>query len=115
MSIVSIPGPRLIISILQLPAVSDIMANKKDQITVQTSSTDPEGGPSSQSPPPAKQDASVVVTTASAQEASGSGSGEGETPAVGDQVDEQKKGFLAYFKTKEFYITLVLGWVCCNS
>lgn len=115
MSIVLIPGPRLIISILQLPAVSDIMANKKDQITVQASSTDPESGPPSQSRPPAKQDASVVVTTASAQEASGSGSGEGETPAVGDQVDQQKKGFLAYFKTKEFYITLVLGWVCCNS
>lgn len=87
------------------------MANTKDQITIQTSSTDPEDGPSTQSPPPTKKDASVVVTTASAQEASGSGSGsgEGEAPTTGDQVDEQKKGFLAYFKTKEFYITLVLG------
>lgn len=87
------------------------MANTKDEITVHTSSMEPDGGPSSQSSPPSKQDASVVVTTASAQEASGSGSGagEGETPAAGDQVDEQKKGFLAYFKTKEFYITLVLG------
>lgn len=26
-----------------------------------------------------------------------------------DLVDEQKKGWLAYFKTKEFYITLALG------
>lgn len=32
-----------------------------------------------------------------------------ELPA--DQIDQQKKGFLAYFQTKEFYITLVLGWV----
>ncbi|KAL3475231.1 hypothetical protein BJX99DRAFT_163269 [Aspergillus californicus] len=26
-----------------------------------------------------------------------------------DRVDEEKKGFLAYFRTKEFYITLILG------
>ncbi|KAL4780706.1 hypothetical protein BJX76DRAFT_37547 [Aspergillus varians] len=30
-----------------------------------------------------------------------------ETPA--DLIDERKKGFFAYFKTKEFYITLILG------
>ena len=30
-----------------------------------------------------------------------------ETPA--DQIDEEKKGFFAYFRTKEFYITLILG------
>jgi solute carrier family 35 protein F1/2 len=30
-----------------------------------------------------------------------------ETPA--DQIDQKKKGFLAYFHTKEFYITLLLG------
>ena len=30
---------------------------------------------------------------------------------MGDQLDTQKKGFLAYFTTKEFYITLILGCV----
>ena len=30
-----------------------------------------------------------------------------EAPA--DQLDNKKKGFLAYFKTKEFYIILILG------
>lgn len=85
------------------------MANPKDQITVQTTSTEPENTLSPLSP---KQNASVVVTAAEGEpEASGSGSGDGEggPPAAGDQVDEQKKGFLAYFKTKEFYITLLLG------
>lgn len=35
-----------------------------------------------------------------------------EVPA--DQLDKQKKGWLAYFKTKEFYIILVLGYVFPN-
>jgi solute carrier family 35 protein F1/2 len=29
--------------------------------------------------------------------------------APADQLDNKKKGFLAYFKTKEFYIILILG------
>ncbi|OJJ80271.1 DUF914 domain membrane protein [Aspergillus glaucus CBS 516.65] len=89
------------------------MANPKDQITVQTTSTEPENTLSPLLSP--KQNASVVVTAAEGEpEASGSGSGdggEGGPPAAGDQVDEQKKGFLAYFKTKEFYITLLLGQI----
>lgn len=84
------------------------MADRKDQITVQTTSTEPDTTLSPHLAP--KQNASVVVTAAEGEpEASGSGSGDGGPPAAGDQVDEQKKGFLAYFKTKEFYITLVLG------
>lgn len=87
------------------------MANPKDQVTVQTASNEPDTTLSPRLAP--KQNASVVVTAAEGEpEASGSGSGgggEGGLPAAGDQVDEQKKGFLAYFKTKEFYITLVLG------
>lgn len=87
------------------------MANPKDQIAIQTTSTEPDN---TLSPPLSpKQNASVVVTAAEGEpEASGSGSGnggEGGPPTAGDQVDEQKKGLLAYFKTKEFYITLVLG------
>jgi solute carrier family 35 protein F1/2 len=31
------------------------------------------------------------------------------TEIAADQVDEQKKGFFAYFRTKEFYVTLLLG------
>lgn len=84
------------------------MADPKDQIAVQTTSTDFNTTLSA-----SKQNASVVVTAAEGEpESSSSGSGdggEGGPPAAGDQVDEQKKGFLAYFKTKEFYITLVLG------
>lgn len=84
------------------------MADPKDQIAVQTTSTD-----SNTTLSASKQNASVVVTAAEGEpESSSSGSGdggEGGPPAAGDQVDEQKKGFLAYFKTKEFYITLVLG------
>lgn len=84
----------------------------KDQIAIQTSSANPDSGPSSQTPPK-KQDAPVVVTTETGEtsEPREGDEEDGETPAAGDRVDEQKKGFLAYFKTKEFYITLVLGWV----
>lgn len=35
--------------------------------------------------------------------------GETEHAAPADVVDEGKKGLFAYFKTKEFYITLALG------
>jgi len=87
------------------------MADSKDQIAVQTTSAGPDTTLSPHLTP--KQNASVVVTAAEGEPGtSGSGSGDGgeaEPTAAGDQVDEQKKGFLAYFKTKEFYITLVLG------
>lgn len=82
----------------------------KDQTAIQAVTADHDNP----SPHMSKQNASVTVTTAEEEpQPSGSGSGdggeEGQTPAAGDQVDEQKKGFLAYFKTKEFYITLLLG------
>lgn len=81
----------------------------KDQI-VKASSADPDSAPSSQTPPK-KQDAPVVVTTETGEtsEPREVEEEDEETPAAGDRVDEQKKGILAYFKTKEFYITLVLG------
>lgn len=77
------------------------MSDTKPEPVVQASSTDPNNiSDSSQS----KQDPPVEVTTAPQEEDS-----ENETPA--DQVEGKKKGFWAYFRTKEFYITLLLGWV----
>ena len=29
-----------------------------------------------------------------------------------DEIEESKEGWFAYFKTKDFYIVLVLGYVC---
>lgn len=34
-----------------------------------------------------------------------------ETPASVDEIEEGEKGRLAYFKTRNFYIVLVLGYV----
>lgn len=34
---------------------------------------------------------------------------ESEAPAPADVVDDEKKGFFAFFKTKEFWIILALG------
>ncbi|KAJ5104827.1 hypothetical protein NUU61_002174 [Penicillium alfredii] len=70
------------------------MTESKDQVTIQATDANVR---SSQSQ---SQDASVAVVQTSTPEDS-------EVPA--DQIDEEKKGFLAYFKTKEFYITLALG------
>lgn len=70
------------------------MSDSKDQVTVQTA--DPSATSSS-----LPKDTSVAVVQ------SHSASSEHAAPA--DVVDEEKKGFFAYFKTKEFYITLALG------
>lgn len=34
-----------------------------------------------------------------------------ETPAAVDEIEASGKGWLAYFKTRNFYIVLVLGYV----
>ncbi|KAL4885789.1 hypothetical protein BJY04DRAFT_179198 [Aspergillus karnatakaensis] len=47
-------------------------------------------------------------TSATAIDAGPSG-GDSSPETAADQVDSEKKGFFAYFKTKEFYITLLLG------
>ncbi|KAL4871466.1 hypothetical protein BDV12DRAFT_183837 [Aspergillus spectabilis] len=39
----------------------------------------------------------------------GPSGGDSSTEAVVEQIEQEKKGFFAYFKTKEFYITLILG------
>lgn len=70
------------------------MSDSKDQITVQAA--EPTATPSPQS----KGTSDILVQSHSA------GS---EHVAPADVVDEEKKGFFAYFKTKEFYITLALG------
>lgn len=72
------------------------MSDSKNPVTVQTADSIDRVSSSSQ-----PKDASVAVVNPAAVE---------ETPvAQADNVDEEKKGFLAYFKTKEFYITLALG------
>lgn len=72
-----------------------IMSGSKDQAAVQTA----DASAASVSLPNAASTA--VVQTQSA--------GEAEHAAPADMVDEEKKGLFAYFKTKEFYITLALG------
>lgn len=99
------------------------MSDSKDQTAVQTSSMEYYAGPEdprSDCPQP-KQEPAVTVAADSPQEGSengGSGNGaseneaaENETPeseTAADQM-ERRKGFWGYFKTKEFYITLLLG------
>ncbi|KAL4862176.1 hypothetical protein BDV12DRAFT_190593 [Aspergillus spectabilis] len=39
----------------------------------------------------------------------GPSGGDSSHEAAADQIEQEKKGFFAYFKTKEFYITLILG------
>lgn len=34
-----------------------------------------------------------------------------DNAALADAVDSSKKGFFAYFRTKEFYMVVILGWV----
>lgn len=78
------------------------MSNSKDQVIVQASSVDGDAGrASSSSARSLPKDPALGVAESSSREE------HSEQPA--DQVDEQKKGFLAYFKTKEFYITVILG------
>ena len=74
------------------------MSDPKSQIAVQAASSDPDPVDS-----PSKNDPTLTVTSTSAQDESS----ENETPA--DQIDGKKKSFWAYFQTKEFYITLLLG------
>lgn len=103
------------------------MATSKDPIavqtvqTTQTSSSEPSTLSQSQSQSQSQtahagKNASVTVT-GHGQDRPEDEQEEDEQGAetVGDQVDTQKKGFLAYFKTKEFYITLVLGSVYPSS
>jgi solute carrier family 35 protein F1/2 len=40
----------------------------------------------------------------------GPSGGDSSHEAAADQIEQEKKGFFAYFKTKEFYITLILGY-----
>lgn len=74
-----------------------IMSAAKDEVSEQT--VDRQTQTPSESLP---KDASVAVVQTPPSDES-----ENEVPA--DVIDEKKKGFFAYFKTKEFYIALALG------
>lgn len=71
----------------------------KDQITIQTSSRDPNDVQSSESPSYKNGDIPQTVTEASQ---------EGSETRV-DEIEGEQKGLFSYFRTKEFYITLILG------
>lgn len=78
------------------------MAESKDHVTVHASGVEVDGGRASASSSHSlPKDAAVAVAQSSSQEE--------RSVQPADQVDEQKKGFFAYFKTKEFYITVILG------
>jgi solute carrier family 35 protein F1/2 len=79
------------------------MSESKDQVTVQASTVDEPARANSSAQSLPKDDAVAVAQSSSREEETD----RPEQPA--DQIDEQKKGRLAYFKTKEFYIVLVLG------
>ncbi|KAJ5702560.1 solute carrier family 35 member [Penicillium malachiteum] len=70
------------------------MSDSKAQVTVQATASDPH---STQS---LAKDATVVTDTTHADE---------EAQAPADEADPRKKSFFAYFKTKEFYIVVLLG------
>lgn len=76
------------------------MAESKDQITVQASGVDHDISTSSL----AKDSQMGAQSSSSQEEAS-------EHPVQPADLVDQKKGFFGYFKTKEFYITLVLGQI----
>lgn len=75
------------------------MSDSKDQVTVQT------GEPASPSLP---KDSAVTVVQSSPNVQT---ENEDEPSAPADKLDEQKKGFFAFLKTKEFYIILALGYL----
>ncbi|PLB33100.1 DUF914 domain membrane protein [Aspergillus candidus] len=79
------------------------MSDSKDQVTTHAASL----GVTAANPlaEPSKQQTAITpdVNSADGDEESVS------EVAPADQLDQKKKGFLAYFKTKEFYITLSLG------
>lgn len=74
------------------------MSESKDQITVQASGVDRDISTSSL----AKDSQMGAQRSSSQAEAS-------EHPVQPADLVDQKKGFFGYFKTKEFYITVVLG------
>ena len=76
------------------------MANfeSKDQVTVQAASTEATEVTSQTSLP---KDPSVAIMK--------NPTAEDTSVAPADQIENQKQGFFAFFKTKEFYIILALG------
>ncbi|GIJ85707.1 hypothetical protein Asppvi_004569 [Aspergillus pseudoviridinutans] len=79
------------------------MSDTKNPVGVQTSSVASDATAAPYFEPP-KQNDPVTVNENTREEDSGS-------EAVADRIDTQKRGFWAYFTTKEFYITLILGQV----
>ncbi|EAW12842.1 DUF914 domain membrane protein [Aspergillus clavatus NRRL 1] len=79
------------------------MSDTKNPVEVQTSSAAPDATAAAHFKP-SKQGNPVTVGLDAQDEDSGS-------DAIADRIETQKKGFWAYFTTKEFWITLILGQV----
>lgn len=73
------------------------MSESKDQITVQATGID--------------HDTSTHSLAEDAQGAQTSQAEASEHPVQPADLVDQKKGSFGYFKTKEFYITVILGYV----
>jgi solute carrier family 35 protein F1/2 len=92
--------------LFKLAARRFTMSESKEQITIQSSGIDQynEGHAGSSSTHSLPKDAVVAEVQSSSQ------ADDSRRPAQpADIVDEQKKGSFAYFRTKEFYITVILG------
>ena len=81
------------------------MFDTKDQVAVEASATEPNANPGSD-PQPKQGYYGVAPAAEQSPETS-------EIEGAADQI-EGKKGRWAYFKTKEFYITLLLGFVAVS-
>jgi solute carrier family 35 protein F1/2 len=83
------------------------MADTKQAITVETTPADRKGP--------------IVSTEAEGNSSPAEGGHNGheqteaepEVPA--DEIEAKKKGFFAYFRTRDFYIILILGYVWMRS
>lgn len=80
------------------------MSDSKDQVTTHTASV---GVTTANSP--AETSKPQTAITPDVNSADGDDEESASEVAPADQLDQKKTGFLAYFKTKEFYITLSLG------
>ncbi|PLN75183.1 putative membrane protein [Aspergillus taichungensis] len=80
------------------------MSDSKDQVTTHTASV---GVTTANSPAETSKQQTTVIPTVNPAVGDDEESVSEVAPA--DQLDQKKTGFLAYFKTKEFYIVLSLG------
>jgi solute carrier family 35 protein F1/2 len=88
------------------------MADTKQAIPVETTPADHKG-------PIVSTEAEGNSRSASISPAEGGHNGHEQTEAEpevpADEIEAKKKGFFAYFRTRDFYIILILGYVWMRS